>query len=913
MTPQHLRNKSAGDLIKKQPVPPPQRPTLQGRTYSAPAGELPRPRHSKQPDGIIAAIDESNPLPYAQDASGHIPNETMVSIPSQHCLPQVNMAVVGAQGVGKSTLVKYALDLKQTPIARSSVKKMSLDGTIYLVRLLEVGIHNIAVDEHGRITWPRLLGEQALPPIDGVLALFDSADPRTLTQLSQLLSALQQTSSIPFLVVACKCDTPRRSSQHDPAVLEQANRLLAGTEALQTSIRVSESYKKCISIVLRAIIVRTSDVVSEKKRPLPKNRASSGNIPSRLRPYSSRQHTRAHSETPKGTCLHAADPYLNEGVRLDSATDSNLALNVHGSRYGRSNSQPVPPRTPPGNRVNRGSSLTVDPVPEETSPGNIAHQRLRTQWRHSAGSDAFNSFLDMEDETEDSSNQLTSPSSPNAKTKPEDPGSTFDELVDRLLSMPLTKQDAKFPSIFLCLYRKFASPSQLLYSIIGRFERMENSGVPRLKRHADQLTMLNVLAQWAAEYPGDFASPKPRKRLTDFIGFLEKNMIFAFAAKEISSCLEKFVEDDDVDWAFKDEKGEPENVETFLDTSVQSSPAASVSQNTDETIQNMAALDLNEENVDHASQYSNLSMTSTLNRSGSISSQSFKMLLGTESAHREAQRLEIVPRHTLGKTQWRIFMEIPDEDFARELTRIDWVMYSAFRPRELIRHVSTSSENKEKPSSHLENVNRMIKQFNHLAYFAASMVLLRDKAKHRAQALEKFMNISLKLRQLYNYNSLGAIIAGLNGTPIYRLAQTRALVSHSVTKQFMSLVILMGTQKSHFAYRLAWENSFGERIPFLPLHLRDLVSAEEGNRTFIGDRINWRKFEIMGDVILGVQQSQKTPFPTFHINEIVRRLVLEAKFESDEEELYTRSLQVEPSAVVGGGHERHKRFNWRRN
>ncbi|KMP05142.1 Rapgef3 protein [Coccidioides immitis H538.4] len=519
----------------------------------------------------------------------------------------------------------------------------------------------------------------------------------------------------------------------------------------------------------------------------------------------------------------------------------------------------------------------------------------------------------MEDETEDSSNQLTSPSSPNAKTKPEDPGSTFDELVDRLLSMPLTKQDAKFPSIFLCLYRKFASPSQLLYSIIGRFERMENSEVPRLKRHADQLTMLNVLAQWAAEYPGDFASPKPRKRLTDFIGFLEKNMIFAFAAKEISSCLEKFVEDDDVDWAFKDEKSEPENVETFLDTSVQSSPAASVSQNTDETIQNMAALDLNEENVDHASQYSNLSMTSTLNRSGSISSQSFKMLLGTESAHREAQRLEIVPRHTLGKTQWRIFMEIPDEDFARELTRIDWVMYSAFRPRELIRHVSTSSENKEKPSSHLENVNRMIKQFNHLAYFAASMVLLRDKAKHRAQALEKFMNISLKLRQLYNYNSLGAIIAGLNGTPIYRLAQTQALVSHSVKKQFMSLVILMGTQKSHFAYRLAWENSFGERIPFLPLHLRDLVSAEEGNRTFIGDRINWRKFEIMGDVILGVQQSQKTPFPTFHINEIVRRLVLEAKFESDEEELYTRSLQVEPSAVVGGGHERHKRFNWRRN
>lgn len=143
-----------------------------------------------------------------------------------------------------------------------------------------------------------------------------------------------------------------------------------------------------------------------------------------------------------------------------------------------------------------------------------------------------------------------------------------------------------------------------------------------------------------------------------------------------------------------------------------------------------------------------------------------------------------------------------------------------------------------------------------------------------------------KLRALYNYNSLGAIIAGLNGTPVYRLSQTRDLLPPNIQKQFMSLVILMGTQKSHFAYRLAWENSFSERIPFLPLHLRDLVSAEEGNKTFVGannDRINWRKFEVMGEGVLSVQQSQRTPFPSFHRNDIVQRLLLETKLSGDEE------------------------------
>lgn len=133
---------------------------------------------------------------------------------------------------------------------------------------------------------------------------------------------------------------------------------------------------------------------------------------------------------------------------------------------------------------------------------------------------------------------------------------------------------------------------------------------------------------------------------------------------------------------------------------------------------------------------------------------------------------------------------------------------------------------------------------------------------------------------------MGAVIAGINGTPVHRLNQTRELVPPQVHKDFMRLVILMGTQKSHFAYRLAWDNSFSERIPFLPLHRRDLVSAEEGNRTFIGDnrnRINWKKFEVMGEVVLGIQRSQKTPYPHLHRYDEVARLILDTKLSGDDE------------------------------
>jgi hypothetical protein len=151
----------------------------------------------------------------------------------------------------------------------------------------------------------------------------------------------------------------------------------------------------------------------------------------------------------------------------------------------------------------------------------------------------------------------------------------------------------------------------------------------------------------------------------------------------------------------------------------------------------------------------------------------------------------------------------------------------------------------------------------------------------------------------------------------------------------------MSQQKSHAAYRLAWENTPGERIPYLPLHKRDLVSAAEGNRTFVGEddksseqkwadgevdslRINWKKFEIVGEVIVSVQRAQGVPYEPFKASEEIRRLICETEIQRDEDvsfyfdliclggsanlsrqDLYERSCHVE---AAGGAAKR--RFQW---
>lgn len=121
---------------------------------------------------------------------------------------------------------------------------------------------------------------------------------------------------------------------------------------------------------------------------------------------------------------------------------------------------------------------------------------------------------------------------------------------------------------------------------------------------------------------------------------------------------------------------------------------------------------------------------------------------------------------------------------------------------------------------------------------------------------------------------------------MHRLTQTKELVPVSAQKQFMRLQILMSTQKGHFAYRLAWANTTSGRIPFLPLHRRDLLLAEEANQTHpagVNSRINWAKFDVMGDVILGIQRSQFTSYPTFSRNEEIQRLILEGSFSKDDD------------------------------
>ncbi len=79
---------------------------------------------------------------------------------------EVVIAVLGVDSVGKSTFVHLALDLKKATTSIISSKKVSLEGSISMVRLVKVNIDDVDI-EHESVTWPERIGEQIIPPIDG--------------------------------------------------------------------------------------------------------------------------------------------------------------------------------------------------------------------------------------------------------------------------------------------------------------------------------------------------------------------------------------------------------------------------------------------------------------------------------------------------------------------------------------------------------------------------------------------------------------------------------------------------------------------------------------------------------------------------------------------------------------------------
>lgn len=824
-------------------------------------------------------------------------------------LPHLTYAVVGNAEVGKSAFIRHALDL-QSPVSGIVSSKVLSNGSSYHLHLLEIPQEAVIL-KSDRIVWPTGNEFNASPDIDGVLCLYDVSNRDSLEGLPRLLSALN-TLKIATCLVSCKVDVPNCDHEIPPNFQQQVKVHCPSVILDDFSIDSPESAKHCLLRVLKSSLAKTrqpterSTLEPDAHNNFPPRTSSRTQLASSSRNCSQSRLRLVPSTSREGPLTVVPSPFPGTGDEDDSeelSTDeeeeglilpSKTALYVNTSNTQpkiRAGQPPTPVSTtsaPKAQLFSPSETGTVAvPATPDSYSGHPINRRGSVQTDDSRiyrtflnmDEDSIHEDIDQPDSTTDRLHDLA------LETDDSSEGHTFDELVGRLLAMPTSKSEQKFVPSFLCLYRAFSTPLQLLIAIIEQFGKTKTGNMVVFTKAAELLRYLSVLGTWTTYYPGDFADPKVREMATTFVTTIEKTKNYSAAARQVLNNLSTFLPDEDEEWAFEEGAG---SVRSRSNTTSQKSLGSSTksAKGRYEQVPSEDDSSCDDEGPTPSPRHSaTTSSASSLAKTSHISSQTSDNLHNLETAREQARRLRVIPSIPVSKTQWHQFMECSVEDLAVEITRIDWTMYSAIRPRDFVQYVTRSNSQRVK-TGQVDFIGMMTKHFNHLALFVSGMILLRDKPKHRAMILAKFMDLAWKVRQMNNYHALGAIVAALNSEEIVRLGQTHELITQERQKQFLRLKILMGHQKSHAAYRMAWENSASERIPFLPRIQEDLTKAATANATFIKNKINWSKFEVMGETIISVQKSQDQPyaFPdrTIKGSEITK-LILETKvLEGDE-------------------------------
>lgn len=147
--------------------------------------------------GVVGAVRQYQPfqslevlllLATRQSAAAIQANNTCISTQVSEPLPEINIAVIGAEGVGKSTFVKKAFDLAYPPHSSAAERQIPVDGSAYLVRLLELPIDDVDVDDDDTVVWPDTIEDRVMPRIDGAIALYDVQDKGSFDDVPEVLS-----------------------------------------------------------------------------------------------------------------------------------------------------------------------------------------------------------------------------------------------------------------------------------------------------------------------------------------------------------------------------------------------------------------------------------------------------------------------------------------------------------------------------------------------------------------------------------------------------------------------------------------------------------------------------------------------------------------------------------------------------
>ncbi|PAV79963.1 hypothetical protein WR25_15592 isoform C [Diploscapter pachys] len=190
---------------------------------------------------------------------------------------------------------------------------------------------------------------------------------------------------------------------------------------------------------------------------------------------------------------------------------------------------------------------------------------------------------------------------------------------------------------------------------------------------------------------------------------------------------------------------------------------------------------------------------------------------------------------------------------AAQLTLQSFAIFSAIEPTEYIDSLFQYG---------LPKLEEFEKQFNREMWWVATEICLERSVQRRAKLIKKFIKIARHCRDLRNFNSMFAIISGLEKPAIRRLHSSWERVSGKYMRMLEDIQQLIDPSRNMSKYRqhLAEVSQEPPVVPIYPVIRKDLTFAHDGNPTYTDRLVNFEKLRLIAKSVRAVTKLSSAPY-----------------------------------------------------
>ncbi|XP_055537764.1 rap guanine nucleotide exchange factor 4 isoform X2 [Wyeomyia smithii] len=195
------------------------------------------------------------------------------------------------------------------------------------------------------------------------------------------------------------------------------------------------------------------------------------------------------------------------------------------------------------------------------------------------------------------------------------------------------------------------------------------------------------------------------------------------------------------------------------------------------------------------------------------------------------------------------FEALPTKDVAYHITLFDWDLFWAVHEYELLYH-TFGRHHFNKITS---NLDVFIRRFNEIQYWVVTEIVSTSNLTKRMSLVKKFIKLAAFCKDYQNLNAFFAIVMGLSNMAVSRLSSTWDKLPSKFRKLFTEYESLIDPSRNHRAYRMSVGKLQPPVIPFMPLLLKDMTFAHEGNKTSLDGLVNFEKMHMMAQTMRTVR------------------------------------------------------------